>query len=180
MSEPVSIARFADDRLDGIPRWVVWHMIRHLGLNVSRQEKLDDQQQVAIEAEWHRMLAEHANIQAHLREIALEHARREVRAVIPAVWLAHRTSVETVEAERRAKREAKAMECERAAHPTPAPKWPQRHCMSWTALLELIQQGDELWWYDSVGDSWQKMCGRAGYAIVRNGEVIGSLLIEMN
>src|SRR5262245_57525543 len=32
-----------------------------------------------------------------------------------------------------------------------------------------LRPGDELWMYDTAGDSWGHLCGEMGYAIVRNG-----------
>lgn len=34
------------------------------------------------------------------------------------------------------------------------------------------QEGDELWFYDTGGDSWEHLRGENGFAIVRNGEVV--------
>ncbi len=35
-----------------------------------------------------------------------------------------------------------------------------------------LRPGDELWEYDTAGNSWAHMCGEMGYAIVRNGKVV--------
>ena len=31
--------------------------------------------------------------------------------------------------------------------------------------------GDELWYYDTGGDTWENLCGEDGFAIVRQGQV---------
>jgi hypothetical protein len=50
----------------------------------------------------------------------------------------------------------------------------------WRTLVESMQEGDELWEYCSSDDSWEHLAGRAGIALVRNGEVIDSILTVMN
>lgn len=39
---------------------------------------------------------------------------------------------------------------------------------------------DEIWLYSSPPESWQMLCGRSGYALVREGEVIDTFLTLMN
>lgn len=48
----------------------------------------------------------------------------------------------------------------------------------WKAMLSLMQPGDEIRRYDNGG--WADLCGSAGYALVRNGEVIASFQTLMN
>jgi len=43
-----------------------------------------------------------------------------------------------------------------------------------------MQEGDELWEFCSSWESWQKLAGRAGIALVRNGEVVASVDTMMN
>jgi len=50
----------------------------------------------------------------------------------------------------------------------------------WKALTVQMVEGDELWEFTSPADTWQNLCGRQGIAIVRNGEVLSSLVTEMN
>ena len=40
--------------------------------------------------------------------------------------------------------------------------------------------GDELWYYDTGGDSWEHLCGENGFAIVRRGRVIEFWMHELN
>ena len=50
----------------------------------------------------------------------------------------------------------------------------------WKAFIAQMVEGDELWEFTSPADTWQNLCGRQGIAIVRNGEVLSSLVTEMN
>ena len=43
-----------------------------------------------------------------------------------------------------------------------------------------LQEGDELWEFRSPRESWANMAGRAGIALVRNGEVVASIVTRMN
>lgn len=45
---------------------------------------------------------------------------------------------------------------------------------------ENLHPGDELWEYDTAGDSWEYLCGEMGYAIVRNGKVFEFEMLLMN
>jgi uncharacterized protein (TIGR02996 family) len=40
--------------------------------------------------------------------------------------------------------------------------------------------GDELWEYDTGGDTWENLCGEMGYAIVRGGKVVDFAMFMMN
>ena len=50
----------------------------------------------------------------------------------------------------------------------------------WQELAQHMQPGDELWEYSSPSVFWENMCGRAGYAVVRNGDVVYTVLTAMN
>jgi hypothetical protein len=45
-----------------------------------------------------------------------------------------------------------------------------------------FQEGDELWYFCSPPESWGKKClaGRAGYMLIRKGEVVASIVTLMN
>lgn len=81
---------------------------------------------------------------------------------VPKEWLRQRTTVAEVEAGFK----------------------PQQLSASWLedwkALVATMQPGDELWSYCSPPDSWHQLAGRAGYAVVRQGEVIDVILTMMN
>jgi hypothetical protein len=50
----------------------------------------------------------------------------------------------------------------------------------WKALIGQMLDGDELWEFVSPENTWQNLCGRAGIALVRDGEVIYVLITRMN
>lgn len=37
-----------------------------------------------------------------------------------------------------------------------------------------MKPGDEIWFFSSPPELWQSLCGRSGYVLVREGEVIDS------
>ncbi len=50
----------------------------------------------------------------------------------------------------------------------------------WRALLSKLQEGDELWEFRSPPDSWANMAGRAGIALIRDGNVLDWIVSRMN
>jgi hypothetical protein len=50
----------------------------------------------------------------------------------------------------------------------------------WEAMKSMAQPGDEFWSFCSEPLSWSMLCGRAGYSLVRNGEIIHSIITAMN
>ncbi len=50
----------------------------------------------------------------------------------------------------------------------------------WKPFVAQMQPGDELWRFSSPGHTWANLAGRAGYAIVRDGEIVHSLVTLMN
>jgi hypothetical protein len=47
-------------------------------------------------------------------------------------------------------------------------------------LIALMQPGDEIRKFKSPTEDWQRMRGRFGYALVRNGEPIGMVVLRLN
>ncbi len=43
-----------------------------------------------------------------------------------------------------------------------------------------MQVGDEVWEFNSPAHFWEHLAGRAGIALVRNGEVLDSIITSMN
>ena len=43
-----------------------------------------------------------------------------------------------------------------------------------------MKPGDELWEYNTGGDSWENLRGEMGYAVVRNGKVVEFEMLMMN
>jgi hypothetical protein len=59
---------------------------------------------------------------------------------------------------------------------TITPEW-------WRGAAELLSKmwpDDEIWYFESDPLSWRYLAGRAGYAIVRNGEAVGYTVTKMN
>ena len=50
----------------------------------------------------------------------------------------------------------------------------------WEALKARMQPGDELWTFASSPESWRNLAGRAGIALVRNGQIVERLVTMMN
>jgi hypothetical protein len=50
----------------------------------------------------------------------------------------------------------------------------------WRAMIGEMQHGDELWEFASSPESWQQLAGRAGIALVRNGEIVASIVTMLN
>lgn len=50
----------------------------------------------------------------------------------------------------------------------------------WRRLKERMQPGDELWEFSSPPESWAHLAGRSGIALLRDGQVIGSIITRMN
>jgi len=50
----------------------------------------------------------------------------------------------------------------------------------WEALKARMQPGDELWTFASSPQSWRDLAGRAGIALVRNGQIVERLVTMMN
>jgi hypothetical protein len=51
---------------------------------------------------------------------------------------------------------------------------------SWRDLLSQMQEGDELWEFESSPHSWNNLAGRAGIELVRKGVVVGVIINRMN
>lgn len=43
-----------------------------------------------------------------------------------------------------------------------------------------LEPGDELWYYDTGGDSWENLHGENGFGIVRNGQLVDFYMWWMN
>jgi len=54
---------------------------------------------------------------------------------------------------------------------------------SWRAILtfsESMKTGDRLWRYSSSEESWERKCGSAGLAIVREGKIVAAVQLIRN
>lgn len=43
-----------------------------------------------------------------------------------------------------------------------------------------MQEGDELWIFSTSDESWKHLAGRAGISLVRDGQVVSSMVTKMN
>jgi hypothetical protein len=50
----------------------------------------------------------------------------------------------------------------------------------WEQMKAHMIDGDELWSFKSPPDTWRHLAGRAGIALVRDGEIIRNLVTLMN
>jgi hypothetical protein len=57
---------------------------------------------------------------------------------------------------------------------------PARSLESWQEFIAIMQPGDELWWFCSPETSWKHLAGRAGFAIVRDGEIVARRVMQLN
>jgi hypothetical protein len=49
----------------------------------------------------------------------------------------------------------------------------------WREMEKLAQPGDEIWHFSSGQHSFEMLCGREGYALVRDGEIVESICYLM-
>lgn len=85
-------------------------------------------------------------------------------------WLTKKVTVEEAEAEHLVRNK------ELGPEPVPFGFMYQ----DWKQLLAAMQPGDELWEFNSPEDTWKHLAGRAGFAVVRDGNLIASLVTMMN
>ena len=76
---------------------------------------------------------------------------------IPREWLLGETSVEQIEA-------AQLQGCS------------QLYVAEWREFISKMQLGDQLRDFLSPPETWVRLAGRAGYAIVRQGEVVDAFI----
>ena len=50
----------------------------------------------------------------------------------------------------------------------------------WEELKSQMQEGDELWQFCTDKESWDHLFGREGIELVRDGEVIASIVTELS
>ena len=50
----------------------------------------------------------------------------------------------------------------------------------WVKLKSQMEEHDEIFSFSSPPQSWENLAGRAGYALVRDGEVVASIVTMMN
>ena len=77
-------------------------------------------------------------------------------------WLERRTTIEELEAKHSVRDDRLGSE------PVPFGFMYKK----WTRFTGQMQQGDELWEFAAPEKAWEHLAGRAGIALVRNGEIV--------
>lgn len=90
--------------------------------------------------------------------------------VIPKKWLKKKTTVE--------KAEQAHLVTDKRLGPKPVPFGFINS--RWEKLKATMRPGDELWEFESSGESWEKLAGRAGLCIMREGQIIDAIITRMN
>ena len=49
--------------------------------------------------------------------------------------------------------------------------------MAWQKLKGEAREGDELWAFENPSNTWKKMGHHTGYALVRNGKIVKSVVV---
>ncbi len=50
----------------------------------------------------------------------------------------------------------------------------------WIVLKEQMLDGDELWEFESPGETWSALCGRKGICVVRDGDIVAYIETSLN
>ena len=50
----------------------------------------------------------------------------------------------------------------------------------WLNLKNAAKENDELWYYSSSKESWERLAGRAGYVLIRGDIIVASIQTTMN
>lgn len=50
----------------------------------------------------------------------------------------------------------------------------------WKTLLDIYQDGDELWEFTSPAEYWENLAGRGGVALVRDGKIVETVVTIMS
>jgi hypothetical protein len=93
---------------------------------------------------------------------------------IPKAWLDKKTSVAEAEAAHPGVNDERVQRMPEIAKPFGFLN------SQWEALKAEMQPGDELWSFASPPQSWEDLAGRAGVALVRDGNPIKVVLTVMN
>jgi hypothetical protein len=92
------------------------------------------------------------------------------RDVIPKAWLKKKTTVEQAE--------RKNLVSDKRLGPKPVPFGFIND--KWQKFTSGIREGDELWEFESSAESWGALAGRAGFCIVRRGNIVDAIITKMN
>ena len=117
-----------------------------------------------------------AFLPAHLFDpSSRELSSNRVTTMIPECWLKER--LECVELQDLYKREMiRSGVSDRSLADLlangPSPVWVKK----WIKFIERRMPGDELWVFESPSETWEDMSGTAGYALVRSGQIVDSII----
>mgnify|MGYP001553335197 CR=1 FL=1 len=53
----------------------------------------------------------------------------------------------------------------------------------WLRFRDQIQEGDEIWYYKTPIETWKEwvpLCGREGYVIVRDDQIVDEILLSIS
>jgi hypothetical protein len=93
------------------------------------------------------------------------------KSSIPVDWFTEKLTIEEAEAKH-------IVELEIDSKTVSVPFGYQHR--EWKLFKSLIKPEDEIWEYDSPGDHWSSLCGRAGIALVRGEKIISDIVTMMN
>ncbi len=101
-------------------------------------------------------------------------SRADEKPPIPKAWLDKKVSIEEAEALHPGVHDERVQRMPDIAKPFGFLNG------AWEALKAAMQPGDELWTFASPPESWQNLAGRAGVAVVRDGNPIKIIVTRMN
>jgi hypothetical protein len=157
---------YALARQFGVPASAVLDLAQRLGVNVLNAfSSLTAEQQVAIEDQWRQFTAGLPDPDGYRQALRAE-AERCARTPVPSEWLIARTTV--------GEGEHGQLADLRQFVAGPVAQGFDRTC--WEALKGMVAPGDELWTFRSLPLKWKNRGGRAGVALIRAGQVVGSLV----
>jgi hypothetical protein len=101
-------------------------------------------------------------------------ADNDAAPVIPATWLVKKISVEEAETEN------PGIADERVKRFPEVAKAFGFQNREWESLKAEMKPGDEIWTFASPDDYWKNYAGRAGVALVREGNAIKAVVTVLN
>lgn len=101
--------------------------------------------------------------------------------MIPKNWLQSRIDIKTAEIENTPSNEDINLKEKSDPGYDPILDLPFGYANNeWKRMLSATLPSDQLWNFSSSREDWQMLCGRAGIAIVRDGNIIDYILTEIN
>jgi hypothetical protein len=94
--------------------------------------------------------------------------------LIPKAWLDKKVTIAEAEAEHPGISDERVQRFPDAAKPFGFKNG------QWEAIKAAMQPGDELWTFRSPAESWKNLAGRAGIAVVRDGNPVMVLTTMLN